>query len=125
MNLFQKKLIQNPMFILELEYETTITPLKRLTTLSLSTSEEVLPPTHLDLYGFKMVMDVRSSLGDLQGVAFQHPMKCKKKNMIWEGDSLHWKGTKIEHDGRHLHVDGWVWMVRKTLESYFKIYDTG
>ena len=64
-----------------------------------------------------MVIGVGSSLEDLQGVSFQHPMKCNRKNMIWEDGSLPWESAKEEHDGRHLYVDGWVWMMTKKLES--------
>ena len=93
--------------------------------LSRGSSEEALPSTHLDPYGFKMIIGVRSFLGDLQGVAFQHPMECKKKNLIWEKGSLHWKGTKVYHDGRHSHWEEWEWMESKKLVSYLQIYDTG
>ena len=87
--------------------------------------EETLLLAYLDPYGFKMVTGVGASLGDLQEVAFQHPMKCKGKNLIWENGSLHWRSTKMEHGGRHPHLDEWVWMVSKRLVSNLHIYDTG
>ena len=112
------------MFIFDLEYETATTSLERLIVLSLSSSEEVFPPTHLDPYGFKMAIGVIYSLTDLQGISFQHPMKCKERNMIWEDGSLHWKGTKVEHDRRHPHRNEWRRMESRKLGSYLKIYDT-
>ena len=74
------------------------------------------PTTYLGPYGIKL---------NLEKIAFQHPMKCKSRNMIWENDSLPWESAKEGQDGRHPHVDGWVWMMRKKLESYLQIYDTG
>ena len=68
---------------------------------------------------------MRCFLGDLQGVAFQHPMKCNRINLIWEDGSIPGESAKEEHDGRHLHVDGWVWMMGKNIEIYLQIYDTG
>ena len=76
-------------------------------------------------YGFKKDIDERSSLEDLRGATSQHPMKCKRRNLVWEAGSLPWESVKEEHNGRHLHVDGWVWMMSKKLESYLQIYDTG
>ena len=115
--------MHNSMFILDLEHETSNTPLRIITSFSLISSEklgaqqrlehfdyhytcmrlyeqlvnerhfvfhhcdgsigmsivqgneEVFPPAHLDLYGFKMVIGVRFSLGGIQGFAFQRPMK--------------------------------------------------
>ena len=104
MNLVQNTLIQNHVFIFELEYETTTASLGRLKHISLRSREEIFPPTHLDPYGFKTVIGVGSSLGDLQGLTFQHPMKCKGINLSWEDGSLHWRSTKMKHGRRHLHV---------------------
>ena len=73
------------------------------------------PTTYLDHYGINLV---------IKEIAFQCPMKFKDKNMIWEDASLHGKGTKIDHDERHPHLDEWVWMEIKKLVSYLQIYDT-
>ena len=124
MNFVPNKFMQNHMFILELIQETHKTPWRRITMLSRGSSEEALPSAHLDPYGFKMIISVRYFLGYLQGVAFQHPMECKKKNLIWEKGSLLWKGTKVDHDGRHPHWDEWGWMESKKLVRYLQIYDT-
>ena len=76
-------------FIFELGHDPTKTPWRRVTMLSRGSSEEDFPSAHLDPYGFKMIIGVRSFLGDLQGVAFQHPMECTNKNMIWDKGSVH------------------------------------
>ena len=86
---------------------------------------ETLFPTYLDPYGFNLVIGKGYSLVYLQEIAFQHPMKCKGRNLIWEGGSLHWRSTKMEHGQRHPHLDEWVWMVSKRLVSHLHIYDTG
>ena len=68
--------------------------------LSRDSSKEGLPSLHSDPYGFKMVVDMRSPLRDLQEDAFQHIMKCKeKKNLLWENGSLHCEDTKKGEDG--------------------------
>ena len=55
--------------------------------------DDVLPSAHLDPYGFKMNIDGRFFLGDLQGVASQHPMRCKGRNLLLENGSIIWEGT--------------------------------
>ena len=57
-------------------------------------SDDVLPSAHLDYFGFKRIFDERSSLGDLQGVTSQLPMRCKEKYLLWEIGSLHWEDAK-------------------------------
>ena len=124
-NFSPNKLMQSQMFIWELRHEIYKTPWRRVTTLSRSSSKEALPSAPLDPYGFKMIIGDRSSLGGLQGVAFQHPMECKEKNLIWEDGNLLWRSTKMENGRRHPLVDKWMWIERKKLERYLKIYDTG
>ena len=87
--------------------------------------EEVLPSTYLDPDGFNMVIGEEYSLGDLQEVAFQHPKKCKNRNLIWVDGILHWRNTKVEHDRRHPQLDERVWMVSKRVVSHLHIYDIG
>ena len=82
LNFAPKKSMQNQMFISELMHEMAKTPWRRVTTLSRGSSKEALPSDPLDPYGFKMIIAMRSFLGDLQGVSFQHPIECKKKNLI-------------------------------------------
>ena len=117
--------MQKHMFILELGHETTKIPSRRFIALSRGSSEEALPSAHLDPYGFKMIIGVRSFLGDLQGVAFQHPLECKKEGLIWGEGIILWKGTKADHDGRHSHWEEWEWMESKKLVSYLHLYDIG
>ena len=74
------------------------------------------PTTYLGPYGIKLI---------LEKISFQHPMKCKSRNMIWENEIIPWESVKEEQYGRHPHVDGWVWMMSKELEIYLQIYDTG
>ena len=52
-------------------------------------NEKILPSVYLDPYGVNLVINEWSSFGDLQEIAFQHPMKCKDKNLIWEDGILH------------------------------------
>ena len=87
--------------------------------------EETLLLAYLDPYGFNMVIGEGSSLGDSQEIAFQHPMKCKGRNLMWEDGVLHWRNTNMEHGRRHPHLDERVWMVSKRLVSHLHIYDTG
>lgn len=115
MNLAPNKFMQNQMFIQEFMHEIAKTPWRRVTTLSRSSSKEALPSAHLYSYGFKMIFGERYSLGGLQGVEFQHPMKCKKKNLIWEDGNLLWRSTKVEIGRRHPSVVKWMWMEIKKL----------
>ena len=66
-----------------------------------------------------------SSFGDLQEISFQHPMKCKDKNLIWEDGVLHWRNSTFGHDDRYSPWVGWVILTRKILESHLHIYDIG
>ena len=88
-------------------------------------SNDVFPLAHLDPFGFKRIIDERYSLGDLQGVTSQLPMRCKEKDLLWEIGNLHWEDTKGEHDLRHPHLDQWGWMESKRLVSHLQIYDIG
>ena len=87
--------------------------------------DDVLPLAHLDSSRFKRIIDERSSLGDLQGVTSQLPMRCKEEDLLWEIGSIHWEDTKGEHDWRHPHLDEWRWMESKRLVSHLQIYDIG
>ena len=82
--------------------------------------EKPLPSAYLDPYGFNMVIDEWFSLGDLQEIAFQHPMKCKDRNLKWEDGILHWRGTKMEHDQRHPHFDESIRM--SIVQAYEEVF---
>ena len=88
-------------------------------------NENMFPSLYLDPYGIKLVIDEWSSFGDLQGIAFQHSMKWKYRNLIWEDGILHWRDTNFEHDDRHSPLVGWVMLMSKRLGSHLQIYDTG
>ena len=75
-----------------------------------------LPTTYLGPYGIKLILEKN---------AFQHPMKCKDKNLIWEDGSPHGRSTKMENGRRHPQMVEWMWMESKKLVSYLQIYDTG
>ena len=64
-------------------------------------NEKTFLSTYLDPYGFNMVIDEWSSYGDLQEIAFQHPMKWKDINLIREDGIIHWRNANFEHDVRH------------------------
>lgn len=53
---------------------------------------------HLDSFGFKRWIDERSSVGDLQGVTSQLPMKCKEEHWLGEIGSLQWEDTKGKNE---------------------------
>ena len=72
--------------------------------------------TYLGPYGIKLI---------IEKIAFQYPMKCKDRNLIWEDGSLHVRSTKIEDGRRHPQMIEWMWMMSKKLGSYLQIYDTG
>ena len=55
---------------LEMEYETVCTPWRSYIALSGDIIKGVFPSSHLDPYGFRMIVDMRSSLRDLQRYAF-------------------------------------------------------
>ena len=52
-------------------------------------NENFFPTSYLDHYGVNLVIDEWSSFGDLQEIAFQRPMKCKDRNLIWEDGILY------------------------------------
>ena len=116
--------MKNYITILKMDYEATTTSLERLTVLSNNGGEEMLSSSPLDPYGFNMVMDERSSLGDLQRVAFQNSMKCKERDLVWEDGSHHGRITKRNNGRRHPQLIEWMWMRRKRLVSHLQIYDT-
>ena len=68
---------------LEIEYKVATMSLEGLSTLSNNSREEVSPFSPLDLDGFKMAMDMRSSLSDLPENKFQPSWHAKKKNWLW------------------------------------------
>jgi len=78
----------------------------------------MIPPSHLDPHGSNIVMDERSSLRDLQGPAFQTPMKCKERALVWEDGSPHGSSTKRGRRRRHPQGAKWVQMKRKRLISH-------
>ena len=80
---------------LEMEYEIACTPWRSYTTLSRDSSKMVFPSSHLDPYGFKMIVDIRSSLRDLQGDAFQLFMRGKGKKFFMNNGRSHWRNTKM------------------------------
>jgi len=94
-------LLGGVMIILELGYEIACTPWRSYTALSRDRSKRVFPSSHLDPYGFKMIVDMRSSLRDLQGNALQHFMACREEELIMENDSPHEKNAKVKNDRRH------------------------
>ena len=74
------------------------------------------PTTYFGPYGVKLI---------LEEISFQNPMKCIDRNLIWEDGSPHGRSTKMKDGRRHPQVVEWMWMERKRLVSYLKIYDTG
>ena len=107
-NFAPNKFMQNQMFIRELRHEIAKTPWRRVTTLSRGSSKEAFLLAPLDPYGFNMIIGERSFLGGLQGVAFQHPVECKEKNLIWEDGSPFWRNTNMEEDRRYSSGDKWM-----------------
>ena len=73
------------------------------------------PTTYLDPYGINLV---------IEEIAFQYPMKCKDRNMIWEDGILHWRNATFGHDDRHSPWVGWVMLMSKRLRNHLQIYDT-
>ena len=109
----------------EMEYVAATRSLERLSALSNNSSEEALPLSPLDLDGFKMAMDLRSSLRYLQENAFQHFMACREEELVVEDDSPHGKNSKVKNDRRHPHGVEWMWGKSERLVSHLQIYDTG
>ena len=73
------------------------------------------PTTYFDPYGIKLI---------LEKIAFQHPVKCKSRNMIWDDGSLHGRSTKMEDGRRHPQWVELMWMESKKMVRYLQIYDT-
>ena len=74
------------------------------------------PTTYLGTYGIKLI---------LEKIAFQYPMKCKDRNLIWEDGSPHGRSTNMDHGRIYQKSVEWMWMESKNLVSYLQIYDTG
>ena len=74
------------------------------------------PTTYLGLDRVSLILEKN---------AFQHPMKCKDKNFIWEHGSPHGRSTKMKRRGRHPQLIELMWLMRKQMGGYLQIYDTG
>ena len=74
-----------------------------------------LPTTYFAPYGINLV---------IEEIAFQYPMKCKDKNLIWEDGILHWRSAIFGHDDRHSPWVGWVKLMSRRLGKHLQIYDT-
>ena len=49
----------------------------------------------------------------LEEVAFQNPMKCKDRNLIWEDASPHGRSTKMRRRRKHPQGVAWMWLMGK------------
>ena len=103
--------------ILKLEYEIAIASLEGLTTLSNYDGGDMLPSSHLDPYGFNIVMGEISSLKGLQGATFQSSMKCKERVLVLKDGNPHGRSTKMRRRRRQQAIK-WIWLVRKELGGY-------
>ena len=74
------------------------------------------PTTHLGPYRVSLI---------LEKVAFQNPMKCKDRDLVWEDGSPHGRSTKMKRRRNHPQVIEWMWLMSKELGGYLQIYDTG
>ena len=72
-----------------------------------------------------MIVDMRSSLRDLQGDAFQHFMRGKEKKLFVEDGRSHWRNTKMQNDEKLPEGVEWMWMGGKRLVNHLQVYDTG
>ena len=109
----------------EMEYEAATMSWERLSALSNNSSEGALPLSPLDLDGFKMAMDMRYFLRDIQENEFQHFMTRKEEELVVENDSPHGKNAEVNNERRHPHGVEWMWGKSKRLVSHLQIYDTG
>ena len=62
---------------------------------------------------------------NLEKIAFQNPMKCKDRSLIWEDGSPHGRSTKVKRRRNNPQEVEWMWFMSKGLGGCLQIYDTG
>ena len=60
----------------------------------------------------------------LEKIAFQNPMKCKDRDLVWENGSPHRRSTKMKRRRKNPQGVEWMWLMSKELGGYLQIYDT-